>query len=268
MILPEIHSMGISIWDPIWAKREHIGPHSELVHILESEVILHLKGKKYKGKKGDTLIVPEQTPHRDEFPLGSEFRVLHMQFTWKDFNSYFGDNCNRGLLRISKSDKQTINEMMHTTFSTFRKDPPLAREMIESQLLTLLLFISSAIRTDEKPRPKKDTGSDKRGDLIEEAKAFIREHINEPVSLGTIAKHLKLSEYYLSHLFSEETGFTLWSYLTHLRMEKAGELLQDPTIRVSEVAYQVGYEDPNYFTKAFKKHHNVSPGKFRRRGHC
>ena len=261
--LPHIHSIGISIWDPVWAEKEHVSAHSEFMHILEGQVILRVNGKKYKGKKGDILHIPKATLHRDEFPSGSEFKVLHIQFEWKNVNANFPDDCNRALLKLSESDKQTINETALSIFRTFQEDRPLAQEIIRAKFLTLLLCAASAILN--KPIIKKNQQSEKRSALVEEAKGFIKDNINKPVTLKSIAKHLKLSEYYLSHLFSELTGFTLWSYITHLRMVKAGELLQDPTLRVSEAAYEVGYENPNYFTKAFKKHHGVSPSAFRSR---
>ena len=83
--------------------------------------------------------------------------------------------------------------------------------------------------------------------------------------MAGIAEHLDISAWHLSHLFSEESGFTLSSYLTQLRMQTASDLLKNTKARVSEVANAVGYEDPNYFSKVFRKQVGCSPGRFRGR---
>jgi hypothetical protein len=50
--------------------------------------------------------VPERTPHRDEFPLDSEFEVLHIMFNWEDASALFPPQVNRDLARLPRADKQ------------------------------------------------------------------------------------------------------------------------------------------------------------------
>ena len=66
--LPIVQGMMLSAWEPVWAEKEHYNHSCELVHILQGREILHLDGKKYKGEAGDTLIIPIEQLHRDEFP--------------------------------------------------------------------------------------------------------------------------------------------------------------------------------------------------------
>lgn len=95
---------------------------------------------------------------------------------------------------------------------------------------------------------------------------YIAEHyFEQELGLRTIAKALDISESRLSHLFKEETGYTVNSYITNYRMQKAMELLADCRSRVSEVCEQVGYRDLAYFSAAFKKVAGVTPGEYRRR---
>ena len=82
--------------------------------------------------------------------------------------------------------------------------------------------------------------------------------------LDDIATHLGVSTYRLSHVFGQESDFTVSGYLTMLRMEKArAMLLAHSRCNVSEVARTVGYQDPHYFSRVFKKHYGQSPAKFR-----
>jgi len=68
-------------------------------------------------------------------------------------------------------------------------------------------------------------------------------------------------------VFSQRAGFRLSEYVDQRRMERAAELLGDPRRRVSEVAYAVGFRDPNYFAKAFRRHFDCSPSVYRSRLH-
>jgi AraC-like DNA-binding protein len=92
-----------------------------------------------------------------------------------------------------------------------------------------------------------------------QARQYLEAHFAEPLSLEGIAAALGVSAYYLSHVFSEENDFTLFASLTHLRMEKARALLQDGQMTVAEVARAVGYDNSNYFSKAFRRHFGVAP---------
>ena len=91
------------------------------------------------------------------------------------------------------------------------------------------------------------------------AKEYLVERFTECVSLEDVAGALRVSPYYLSHVFSEESDFSLFSYLTSLRMARAEELLAEGLLNVSEVAYAVGYESPNYFSKVFRAHFGAAP---------
>ena len=265
--LPDIQSIGVSVWDPIYAQLGHIGPNWEVVHIVRGVVKLHIEQDVFRGKAGDTLIVPAETPHRDEFPLGSEFEVLHIMFKWGDAPALLPRHINRDLVAFPPVDKQTARELAFETYDCFRRQRPMWQEMTRACLYRLLLFLRSAARELHLPRPAGDTaaGRERHRLMIQGAKDFIQANLARPIALADIAAHLGISAYHLSHVFSEESGFTLSAYLVNSRMEKAAELLGDPSARVSETAYAVGFADPNYFGKAFRRHFGCTPGQYQAR---
>ncbi len=99
--------------------------------------------------------------------------------------------------------------------------------------------------------------------LIAQAVDYILEHYQKEITLLEVAQELKISSGYLSRLFKEEIGIPFKNYLIDLRMEKAKELLQQSGLGVFEVAFQVGYSDPNYFSEAFRKYEGMSPSEYR-----
>ena len=83
------------------------------------------------------------------------------------------------------------------------------------------------------------------------------------LSIKSLADQVYLTPTYLSYLFKQKTGVTIGKYLTDTRMEHAKELLRDKKFKLYHVAEQVGYDDPNYFAKIFKKQVGVTPSEYR-----
>jgi two-component system response regulator YesN len=100
--------------------------------------------------------------------------------------------------------------------------------------------------------------------LLGEALQFIREHFSENLSLEIVAQQIYISPYYLSHLFREELGITFLEYLTRIRIEEAKKLLLDHSLTIFGISSRVGYDDPGYFSKVFKKNMGVSPSQYRK----
>lgn len=96
-------------------------------------------------------------------------------------------------------------------------------------------------------------GNRAEGGLVQGAVAFLEAQYRNPdLSLEAVADHLRISANYLSHLLKDASGKSFVTYLCHLRMDKAKVLLDDPRLRISEVAERVGYRDQNYFCRHFK----------------
>lgn len=99
--------------------------------------------------------------------------------------------------------------------------------------------------------------------VLDRALEYIRKHYREDVSLEQAADHAGLNPYYLSKLFKLQTGETFIDHITRLRVDKAKQLLKDEQYSLKEICYQVGYNDPNYFSRAFKKAAGVTPSQYR-----
>jgi len=105
--------------------------------------------------------------------------------------------------------------------------------------------------------------SGRSSNVIEHTQKYISEHYAKNVSIAEIAASVYLSQTYVSLLFKQETGETIYEYLMKVRIEKAKEMLRDPRIKFYEVCEQVGYTDPSYFSKLFKKMTGLTPSAYR-----
>ena len=105
----------------------------------------------------------------------------------------------------------------------------------------------------------------KHSDVVFKAMEYIRQNYDHKLSLDDIAQHVYLSRSYLSSLFREEAGQTLFSYINQVRVEKSKLFLMDPGVSLAEVAAMCGFEDQSYFTKVFRKITSLSPKQYRDR---
>ena len=102
-------------------------------------------------------------------------------------------------------------------------------------------------------------------DVIDRVISFVDQNYMHDIGIGQIAEQLHLTPNYLSTLFHKKTGSTFMKYLTQTRMLRAKELLADPNQQVQQVAEQVGYASPRYFTKLFTEFAGCYPSEYRDR---
>lgn len=101
-------------------------------------------------------------------------------------------------------------------------------------------------------------------DVLLHAKEYIEQHYMEPdLSLQSVARQVGHSPCHFSTVFAEEIGKTFKTYLTETRIRRAKELMRTTTLRSSEIADRIGYNDPHYFSLVFRKSTGMTPKEFR-----
>lgn len=99
--------------------------------------------------------------------------------------------------------------------------------------------------------------------VITKAKQYIEEHHTEEISLGQVASAVHTSTFYFCKLFKRITGVNFTEYVSRVRAEKAKNLLLNPNLRISEIAYAVGFQSLTHFNRIFKKIVGQSPTEYR-----
>ncbi len=99
--------------------------------------------------------------------------------------------------------------------------------------------------------------------VITRAKDFIKAHQTEDLSLGQVAKAVNTSTFYFCKMFKKITGLNFTDYLSRIRIENAKNLLLNPNLRISEIAYEVGFQSLTHFNRVFKRIVGQSPTEYR-----
>ena len=98
---------------------------------------------------------------------------------------------------------------------------------------------------------------------ITRAKEYITEHQSEDLSLGQVAKAVNTSTFYFCKLFRKCAGINYTDYVARVRIEKAKNLLLNPNLRISEIAFEVGFQSLTHFNRVFKRIVGLAPTAYR-----
>ena len=91
----------------------------------------------------------------------------------------------------------------------------------------------------------------------------IQSDLTQSLDVEEMARSLQMSASHFIRTFKAQVGYSPLAYQTRLRIERAKDLLRNTSLRVSEIAAQIGYQNPMYFSSTFKKHTGMTPLEYR-----
>ncbi|MDR6553531.1 AraC family transcriptional regulator [Paenibacillus qinlingensis] len=257
----------------------------EMILITSGTCVFQLEDQTYPLEAGDLLFIRPHLRHSYFVPKGKSFRYFAVHFDLMymgeqlDFSpidvyvnlDYFNmeyipveeELAERPLLelddvwfphRMRVSDLLTYTQIFQRLVHTFTSKPVGYPILLRSQLLLILSNMANDLATDHGVSSQ----SARRTEITETIR-HMQNHYADPLELHALSQAGSLSPNYFRKLFKEATGRTPLEFLTHLRIEKAKELLQAGTHSISKISAMVGYEDIHYFSKLFKKLEGMSP---------
>lgn len=109
---------------------------------------------------------------------------------------------------------------------------------------------------------KPQTTIDYTNHIVKATREYLESHYADDISLEDMAAQVNISPQYFSKLIKKTTGFNFIDWLSMLRVKKAKDLLTNTNLTVKEVCFMVGYKDPNYFSRIFKKRIGITPSEY------
>ena len=99
--------------------------------------------------------------------------------------------------------------------------------------------------------------------IVNQALAYMEEHYQEKLTLQDVADQCYVSQWHLSKLLNKHTEKSFYDILNSVRMEKAKQLLTDPSLKIGDISEMVGYADTGHFSRTFKKLEGCSANEYR-----
>ncbi|HHY63964.1 MAG TPA: response regulator [Clostridiaceae bacterium] len=178
--------------------------------------------------------------------------AANMQYTFEDIKERLLElvvMLHRKALELDIEDKDALRDRSYLKEFLDIDDPMLLKNWCKGQIET----ITASIRASRTKRCHH---------LISTAMSYIDANFSRDISLEEVSRETGLSPQYFSRFFKEETGENFIDYLTRVRITEAKRLLREKNLSVKEICYKVGYNDPNYFSKIFKKATGYSPSNY------
>ena len=236
--------------------------HLELLLICDGESDFVIQNKKAHVKKGDLVVYNQGVVHDDMTGTDTNLDYYCVGFgnlKMPDLseNAFAPDESKFVFACEDRfEDMRLICEMMFSSLSLEETNAEIYCNSLLRALLTKALCIVSA----EEAETEFVIEENLIGDRVKE---YIDGHYMEPVTLQDIGDALRISPYYLSHVFKKASGYSPIQYLLRRRLGEAQTLLISTDTPIADIAGMVGFDTQNYFNAQFTKHVGMPPKKYR-----
>lgn len=256
---PRLLYAGINTTGAGWLNEKRSADNAELIFIAEGSGKTEVENDAYPFTSGDLLVINGGCAHREFLENSAGREVIfagigNLRLYGQKPDTVLGDRefCLVHTAEYAGAIKAYLTQLVAETENA----QPLHENIADHLLKIIFLFVMRLVSFDAA-----DTFNENLGYLA--AKKYFDEHFLEIDSLDNVCKSLYINKYYLSHLFTQKTGYPPVRYLINKRIEHACTYLENTDMNVADVGKLCGYADPCYFSRTFKKVKGVTPLRYR-----
>lgn len=235
-----------------------------LSYVQEGKVRIIVRRRAYTGEKGDIFLYRPNEIHGGKAVNSDAYKtvIFRMDFADAPLQKKIPEKRLKGINKFSASKNWKLRSILDAIIAEFGKKEKNIL-LAKNYLLEIYAVVNEMMANKSGKFKLKKTGTNYRAEICLKAKEYIGKNYSKKISLKELAEHLALSESRFSHIFKEYTKMTPANYITRVRIEKAGILLKETDKKITEIAYDTGFSDPNYFNKVFKKLEKKTPTAYR-----
>lgn len=246
----------------------HTHPYYEIFYLINGDCTFFLNHNIYQLNKGDMVIVPKGEIHNATFPehgTSERFVVCFKEanLSWLDDllgSEMVQQTIEAGVISIPDRRREYVESLMAKLL--FENDGPdvLSPAFIRTGIVELFLFIIRCQRYEHNAIKEIDVDNQ----LMQEIATYIYQNYDKKLTLVDMSEKFNISRSYLSKKFKVITGFGFKEYVVNVRIKNACRLLLETNKSITDIAFECGFNDSNYFGDAFRHVKGVSPNKYRK----
>lgn len=235
---------------------QHYHPHYEIYFMKEGGCRYFIDDRSFDVEAGDLIFIPKGIIHRTNYTSASHSRLL-INFTDEYIpEDVLGELDESRYLYRSREIARNVEEVFKKIEYEYNNTDKFTPSLLRCYTAGIFYLILRHPGTLEEAT----TGNE----LIDSVVKYIKQNYMSDIKLSAVAKMKSVSAEHLSRTFKSCTGFGFNEYVTLLRLRKAEEMIRNDTDKtISEIAFECGFNDGNYFSYKFKKIYGVSPIKLR-----
>ncbi|MBO7197157.1 MAG: helix-turn-helix transcriptional regulator [Clostridia bacterium] len=235
---------------------QHYHPHYEIYYMKEGSCRYFIDDRAFDVEAGDLVFIPYGIIHRTNYTTASHSRLL-INFT----EDYIPKDAMNNLMESrylyrSREIAKNIEDLFEKIEKEYAHPDEYTRSLLychTAEMFYLMLRHPGNLE-------EATTGNE----LIDSIVKYIKQNYMSDIKLSSVARMKSVSPEHLSRTFKNSTGLGFNEYVTLLRLRKAEEMIKtEHNKTISEIAYECGFNDGNYFSYKFKKMFGTSPIKMR-----
>jgi AraC-like DNA-binding protein/mannose-6-phosphate isomerase-like protein (cupin superfamily) len=240
--------------------REHGTPETIFIYCAEGEGWCELDGRRHEIAANQLLVVPPSMPHVYGAAKSAPWSIHWFHAVGTNVPLYIERlGVAKGKPVVSLSGNVYLFSLFEEVVEALEHGFTLPHLIYAGHALTHLMGL--LLRHKE----EYGFGAPSVREQIAKSVEFMKGHLNEPLNVATLAALVNLSRSHYTTLFRRVTGYAPLSYLNHLRMQQAVQLLNGTDLPIKQISERLGFSEQFYFSRAFSRMHNHSPSEHRRR---
>jgi len=223
-----------------------------LIYCIDGEGFVKFNGIKKTVSKDSLVIIPKNTPHCYGSVFKKPWTILWVHFLGEASDSFANLYKNNNILKIQTEKKAKIIALFDEIFLLLDKGITLEALAFSSLILGNIMgifLLNNQITSDITSSRNK----------INESILFMANNLDKNFSLNELSEKIGFSKTHYTSLFREATGVSPIDYFIRLKIQKSCQYLDMTDLKIIQIATQLGFADPYYFSRAFKKIMGVSP---------
>lgn len=246
-----------------YRKREEGATEYILIYCLEGHGWIELETEKYELIPNSYFIIPTYTAHKYGARETDPWSIYWVHFAGNSAQKLY----HKYALSEASSERPQVVQIPFEERRIKYFDGLISllesgysREIVEYVNISLWQLLGSFVYKDFFSEIRNQNNET---DIVDTAIKYMKENIDRSISVKELADHINYSSPYLYSLFKEETGYSPIHYFNHLKIQKACQYLSFTDMSIKEISYELGFNDPFYFSRMFKKLMELSPSAYR-----
>jgi len=229
-----------------------------LIYCVDGSGFYVVNGRRYEVERNQYFILPAGKPHEYGAAEGHQWTIYWLHFGGKAAHVFAEGAATPQTINVTMqsriSERINIFEEILTTlhFGEGIEDLRYASSLLAH-------FLASMRYLGQFRRAK--AGAER--DVVDQAIHYMRENIEQRITMDDVLRYVGYSQSHFSAMFKHKTGMSPLSYFNHLKIEYACKLLKETDLKMNQICYKIGIEDPFYFSRMFSKAKGMSPTEYR-----